>query len=292
MQITTQRLPRNETFNLHRKILSLRGLFFSLRLDERGKGARGDEGRRKGKYREHSDLLDPPIEALDKATASTKISSEQCTWPDSDRVKCHRLPSAVPSLRAPCSPASALAFPISLKCSPLSSFLPRPFPPPPSPSPRTRFPFSRDREIADAAIRDRRTRRKLPSVHRYRPAMPKTTVLDRLASHDHSSSPSYVAHTDGCTRLSIATESTIAAWARSPLRLSPIVDPFLPLAILAARSFSQLTVDRPPLLPFSYPIAKLIASIFPASNFHVRECQILAYDSLWIIYSKCLIAYT
>jgi len=26
---------------------------------------------------------------LDKATASTKISGEQCTWPDSDRVKCH-----------------------------------------------------------------------------------------------------------------------------------------------------------------------------------------------------------
>lgn len=83
-------------------------------------------GRRRARYREQFEsLLDPPIEALDKATASTKISDEQCTWPDSDRVKCHRASSPPPLPRPFVVPRSRIQrrrlAPDFARASPLSS---------------------------------------------------------------------------------------------------------------------------------------------------------------------------
>lgn len=247
---------------------------------ERGAG-RWD--RRKGKYREHSNLLDPPIEALDKATASTKISGEQCTWPDSDRVKCHRLPP--PSLR-PSWRSARRVHRRSLVpdfAQVLATFLLLPsvlfFPPV--------FSFSRDRDRGRrvAAIRDRRTRRKLLGPSLSRRDAEDETVLDRRISRSFFIALVRDAYRR-CMCLSIATKHD--RLERAPA--SPVVDPFLPLTILAILSFSQLAlIDRPSLLclPFSYPIAKLIASIFSRIKFPcARRPNSSILDYVWIICAK------
>lgn len=141
----------------------------------------------------NSNLLDPPIEALDKATASTKISGEQCTWPDSDRVKCHRGPSFPPSplprpfavLLTRFNGGDSL-IPISLVLRRFSSL------PPSLPSffflPPRLFSFSYDRRSLA-----RRTWWKL-----FRPSSiaRRAAEGDRAgSSHRRSSSPSYVTHT-------------------------------------------------------------------------------------------------
>jgi hypothetical protein len=178
--------------DLHREILSISSTdIFSRCVSMKAE----EDGERD--IESNSNLLDPPIEALDKATASTKISSEQCTWPDSDRVKCHRASSLRPaaSLRRPGALPYSTATRSRFRYAPrhflrslsLPSFLfllPH------------LFSFSYDRRrsrsgAAEPVIRGSAHLVEIVSTIAYRAAED-----DRAgSSHRRSSSPSYVTHT-------------------------------------------------------------------------------------------------
>lgn len=144
--------------------------------------------RRRGKYREHSNLLDPPI-ALDKATASTKISGEQCTRLDSDRVKCHYSLPALPTLRRvalSCSPATRSRFRFVL-----AAFL---LPPPFFFFIRFRFPPLAGSERTGKRFRQVRNRRARSALSPSATRQSRTSVTE--SSRYRSSSLPYVMRAD------------------------------------------------------------------------------------------------
>lgn len=180
---------------------------------------------------------------MDKATASTKISGEQCTWPDSDRVKCHCSLPVLPSLRRVALSCSlADSFPISLV---LAAFL--------LPSVlfyRVCFPFLTTvrgefgiRQYGIGALNGAIT---IGSCD---------TETDRNRGPSRYYSSFFIALVrDACRRymrLSIATKHNRRERSQRAVYARPVVDPFLPRCI-AHSVFLLLLVIAAPLLLFCF----------------------------------------